>query len=86
MLGAIATYDNETKKIDSCVVNSVEGEIRWSNNELISTLDILGCQQEKENSLLYSDDDVDMSSFQTPKDFDVNKVVEAITTVGFWIS
>jgi len=68
VLGAIATYDNETKEIDSCVVNSVEG-----------------CQQEKENSLLYSDDDVDMSSFQTPKDFDVNKVVEAITTGDGWI-
>ena len=85
MLGAIATFDNETKKIDSCVVNSVEGESWWSNNELVSKLDILGCQQEKENSLLYSDDDVDMTTFQTPKDFDVNKVVEAITTVGFEI-
>ena len=37
----------------------------------------------KENSLLYSDDDVDMTSFQIPKNFDVNKVVEAITTVGY---
>ena len=33
--------------------------------------------------MLYSDDDVDMTSFQIPKDFDVNKVVEAITTVSF---
>lgn len=66
MLGAIATYDNETKEIDSCDANSIKG-----------------CQQE--DSLLYSDDDVDMSSFQMPKDFDVNKVVEAITTGDGWI-
>eukprot|EP00091_Calanus_sinicus_P023329 TRINITY_DN7814_c0_g1_i11.p1 TRINITY_DN7814_c0_g1~~TRINITY_DN7814_c0_g1_i11.p1 ORF type:complete len:321 (+),score=76.03 TRINITY_DN7814_c0_g1_i11:216-1178(+) len=66
VLGAIATYDNETKEIDSCDANSLKG-----------------CQQQ--DSLLYSDDDVDMSSFQMPKDFDVNKVVEAITTGDGWI-
>lgn len=43
---------------------------------------IEGCQQE--SGLLYSDDDVDMTSFQIPKDFDVNKVVEAITTGDGW--
>jgi len=37
-----------------------------------------------DNSLLYSDDDVDMVNFQIPKDFDVGKVVEAITTGDGW--
>jgi len=37
------------------------------------------------NSMLYSDNDVDMANFQIPKDFDINKVVEAITTGDGWI-
>jgi len=41
------------------------------------------CQPEK--SFLYSDEDVDMGSYQTPKDFDINKVIEAITTGDGWI-
>jgi len=41
------------------------------------------CQPEK--SFLYSDDDVDMVNYQIPKDFDANKVVEAITTGNGWI-
>jgi len=65
-LGAHTAFDNETREIDSCVVDRPED-----------------CY--KENSLLYSDDDVDMTSFQIPKDFDVNKVVEAITTGDGWI-
>merc|ERR1712042_17088 len=43
---------------------------------------IEGCQQH--SGLMYSDDDVDMTTFQIPKDFDVNKVVEAITTGDGW--
>ena len=37
----------------------------------------------QQSDLVYSDDDVDMTSFQIPKDFDVDKVVEAITIVSF---
>merc|ERR1712142_443053 len=37
-----------------------------------------------QSDLVYSDDDVDMESFQIPKNFDVNKVVEAITIGDGW--
>ena len=83
VLGAQTAFDNETKEYDSCEVNSVEGDSENYNPDRFWILVIPGCRQAE--SLLYSDDDVDMTSFEIPKNFDVNKVVEAITTVSLKI-
>jgi len=38
-----------------------------------------------DKNLLYTDDDVDMGRFEIPEDFNIDKVVEAITTGDGWI-
>merc|ERR1712013_273941 len=78
---------NKMIKIVLIVAAAILGALTAFDNETqeidsceVNTIE--GCQQE--SGLLYSDDDVDMTSFQIPKDFDVNKVVEAITTGDGW--
>jgi len=79
---------NKMIKIVLLVAAAILGALTAFDNETqeidsceVNTIE--GCQQQSD--LLYSDDDVDMTSFQIPKDFDVNKVVEAITTGDGWI-